>query len=120
MWNQYRGNAQKQGHSGSVDEVLGPSGNLSVQLWKRSGPTFAGFVSSPIITSKGVAIVGDLDARVYAVQVNTGGLLWSTAQALGEYLSSSAFGLRTMSWPVPPPPSAKGEYGILCRVVMYM
>ena len=93
-WNQYRGNNLKQGHSWK-ENIQGPiliegENESLVELWKRTGPTFAGFVSSPVITSNGVAIIGDLDSRMYAVQVASGNLLWSTPQPLGEYLSSSA------------------------------
>jgi outer membrane protein assembly factor BamB len=89
VWKEYRGTKEKQGHP-SIDGVVGPvSIDRSGPLWKVEGSTGAGFVSSAAVTSSGVVIVGDLEGHFYAFEIESGAMLWSTAQVLGEYLSSS-------------------------------
>ena len=86
VWKSYRGTFENLGHANNAS-IVGP-GSDAYLLWQFTGESSAGFVGSPAITSDNIAIIGDLEGRVYGLDISTGTVLWTTT-GIGEYLSAS-------------------------------
>jgi outer membrane protein assembly factor BamB len=109
-WTQYLFSAGHSSHNGAATAITPANANTVSQAWKFKPPTapsgLAGFLSSPTVYN-GVIYIGARNGNFYALDENTGNVLWSRSIGYVPGKTCGKQGFASTATVAPDPTSGK-------------